>query len=143
MKTGDIEIGRDEFSTKRGAYHLDMWIELELFDVIKKEAKFLGMTHREYLKKYIRNIASSGRTRIPLKKKLFQLSERNMEFICKELNLGPLSKERLEMINTFYHFTCDVITYLGLDYLDLKDSQQDTPKEFEKVFVENEKDLLA
>ncbi len=63
IKTGKVEIGEDEFNPKKGKFRVNMFVDLDIVDEIRKRADSEHMPYQTWINRKLREIID-GRTGI-------------------------------------------------------------------------------
>ena len=56
IKTGKIEIGPDEFNPKKGKFRVNMFVDLDVIDQIRKVATAERMPYQTWINRQLRNL---------------------------------------------------------------------------------------
>lgn len=56
IKTGKVEIGEDEFNPKKGKFRVNMFVDLDVIDEIRKRAGAEHMPYQTWINRKLREI---------------------------------------------------------------------------------------
>jgi hypothetical protein len=60
VKTGKVEIGADEFNPKKGKFRVNMFVDLDVIDAIRKRAADEHMPYQTWINRQLRALVEGG-----------------------------------------------------------------------------------
>ena len=60
VKTGKVEIGADEFNPKKGKFRVNMFVDLDVIDAIRKRAADEHMPYQTWINRKLRELIEGG-----------------------------------------------------------------------------------
>jgi len=61
IKTGKVEIGPDEFNPKRGKFRVNMFVDLDVIDEIRKRAQAEHMPYQTWINRKLRELIEDSK----------------------------------------------------------------------------------
>lgn len=80
IKTGKVEIGQDEFNPKKGKFRMNMFVDLDVIDQIRKLASAEHMPYQTWINRKLRDLVEGQVNQSSLNKKdIIQLMDERIE----------------------------------------------------------------
>ena len=80
IEYGDVDFGSEEFDPRQGEFRVNMWLDLDLLDVIRIQAKKDGMKYQPWINQKLREVLMGEKS---FEKRLFSIEQKLKEIELK------------------------------------------------------------